>query len=341
MPFQPILTDRLLIRPVAASDADALAARRNDPSVAEYQDWTTPYDDAEALIAGSAAMDGPTNNSWWMATVVDRATDAIVGDLVVHLTLEGRCAEVGYTFAAEHWGRGYAVEALQPLVDHLFDDVGVTRVFGMLHPDNLASARVLERTGFLFEGHTRNSFWKDDENSDDWIYGQTPEEHDAWRNRPRHRPVDVELIPVAHSNARDVFELRTHWSQRRFVSPMEHTFTDALFPEVYRGHAMKPWLRAVHADGALVAFVMLGLPTPGQREHYLWRLLVDRLHQRRGIGRRILDLVVAECRRMGAVDLHTSWVAGRGSPESFYLAYGFEPTGDVEDGEIVARFNLE
>ena len=41
----------------------------------------------------------------------------------------------------------------------------------MLHPDNPASAMVMERNGFLFEGHTRSSFWLGGEVSDDWIYG--------------------------------------------------------------------------------------------------------------------------------------------------------------------------
>ncbi len=94
-----------------------------------------------------------------MATVVEAATDEVVGDLVLHPTNELRTAEVGYSLSTRHWGKGYAAEALEAFVAWIIEALPVTRLAGMLHPDNRASAMVLERTGFVFEGHTRLSFW--------------------------------------------------------------------------------------------------------------------------------------------------------------------------------------
>jgi aminoglycoside 6'-N-acetyltransferase len=198
--FTPIQTERLLIRAMSADDAASLAARRNDPEVARYQNWPTPFplEQAESIAAEVAAMDGPENDEWWMATVCDRETDEILGDLALHMTQDCHTAEVGYTFALEHWGKGYAVEALQALVDYLFETLDVTRVFGMLHPDNPASAMVMERCGFLFEGHTRSSFWLDGEVSDDWIYGLLREDWEKWRDRLRNVPKQVEFVPIDH-----------------------------------------------------------------------------------------------------------------------------------------------
>jgi GNAT superfamily N-acetyltransferase len=73
---------------------------------------------------------------------------------------------------------------------------------------------------------------------------------------------------------------------------------------------------------------------------YLARLLIDRLHQRRGVGGRVLDLLIDHVRSLGADTLQLSWVEGPGSPAPFYLARGFEPTGEIDDGEIVARLDL-
>ena len=341
--FTPIRTKRLLIRPFRPEDAAGLAARRNDPVVAEYQDWTLPYsmEKAEATTSKLSAMDGPTTGEWWMAVVADPDTDEALGDLAVHLSWEGRTAEVGYTFAKENWGKGYATEALAAMIEYLFDTVGVTRVFGMLHPDNPASAMVLERSGLLFEGHTRSSFWLGDEVSDDWIYGMTRLDWERWRDRPRHRPTEVSLVEVATVNVAPLTKLRTHKSQERFVATMAESFVDALFPEVIDGAPVVPWLRGVFADGEPVGFVMLALRTEHHPEPYLWRLLIDRLHQRRGIGQRVLALVADECRKMGDESLVTSWSEGKGSPRPFYLANGFEPTGNLIDGETEGRKRLD
>lgn len=340
--FTPIRTRRLLIRPFTTADAAGLSARRSDPAVAKFQNWTLPYtfEKAEQVVSELVAMDGPRNDDWWMAIVCDPESDEVFGDFAVHLSSEGRTAEVGYTFAPKYWGRGYAVEALETVVEYLFEELKVTRVFGMLHPDNPASAMVLERTGFLFEGHTKSSFWLGDENSDDWIYGLTRPDWERWRNRPRQPPTNVELVEITVHNQPQVSKLATHKTQEEFVAPMSASFTHFLFPEIVDGHPAVPWMRAVTADGEIVGFVMLAVRTEHFPEPYLWRLLIDRLHQRRGIGGRVLELVAEECRRMGDKTLTTSWSTGKGSPEPFYRTHGFKPTGRLVDHETEARKHL-
>lgn len=340
--FAPIRTKRLLVRAVRPDDVEALHARRNHPEVARYEAWELPYTRESAQSAIDDALDAgtPLPERWWTATIADHDDREIYGDLVVHLTWAGRCAEVGYTLDRQHWGNGYATEALEALVEWLFTEHPVTRVFGMLHPDNPASARVLERVGMLFEGHTRLSFWVGDDNSDDHIYGMTRDDWETWRQRPRTGPATVELVELDGGNNHEAWRLRTHKTQEAFVSPMPQSFADALFPAGDEGETLVPWLRGVRADGDMVAFVMLAEPSPQNPEPYLWRLLVDRLHQRRGVGTRILDLVVDQCRAWRASTLLTSWSEGRGSPRPFYLRYGFEPTGRIVDDETEARLIL-
>ncbi len=340
--FKPIRTERLLIRPFEPGDLAAYFERRNDPDVARYQDWALPYsmERAEKAVSAMVAMDGPTNDAWWMAIVCDPDSSQVFGDVGAKLSWGGRTADVGYTFAKEHWGNGYAAEALEALVEHLFDEIEVTRVCGTLHPENPASAMVLERTGLLFEGETKSSFWVGDEVSDDWIYGMTRADWDVWRNRPRTPPEVLELVEVTTENERTVSELATHRTQEEFVAPMLRSFADALFPEIVDGAPVVPWMRAVTADGTIVGFVMLALTTEHHPEPFLWRLLVDRLHQRRGIGTRVLELVSDECLAMGDQTLLTSWGEGKGSPRPFYLANGFEPTGRSIEGETEGRKRL-
>lgn len=338
--FTQIMTDRLLVRPFEAGDVDALHARRNDPDVSRYQNWSRPFSRsaAEAMVQSLLNMDGPTNDEWWMATLVEHESGTIVGDLAVELTWSGRSAEIGYNLDRPFWGRGFAVEGASALVEYLFETVGVTRVFGMLHPANRASAMVLERCGLVFEGHTKLSYWDEaDGPSDDWIYGVTLDAWRAWRDRPRTPPASVELVPVTSANERVVAQLETHKSQEAFVTPVVPSYADALFPEEWDGAPAVPLLYGIEADGAMVGFVMLADTTDHHPEPYLWRFLIDRMHQRRGIGRMAMDAIVDLRRSSGDSSLTTSWSEGRGSPSPFYLAYGFVPTGRMIDDEIEAR----
>ena len=119
MPFEPIRTERLLIRQLGEEDAEETWRRRNQPEVAELQNWTLPYplEKAQAMAAENGAMDGPADGEWWMAVVADQQTGETYGDLALHLTWGGRTAEVGYTFAVEHWGNGYATEAARATLE--------------------------------------------------------------------------------------------------------------------------------------------------------------------------------------------------------------------------------
>ena len=73
---------------------------------------------------------------------------------------------------------------------------------------------------------------------------------------------------------------------------------------------------------------------------FLWRLLVDRSHQGRGIGRRALTMWLADMRVPGHRAIDTSWGQGKGGPEPLLLSMGFVPTGELDDGQVVARLGL-
>ncbi len=319
------------------SDLDAAIERRSLPEVAKYQDWEMPYDTERAaeIMAKLVKMDGPENDSGWQATVVDRAEpDRILGDVYVGIEWDGRSAELGFTFHPDYWGKGYASEAAQAMVRYLFIDEGVSRVRSSLHPDNPPSARVLESCGMIYEGLTRQSFWVGDECSDDMLYGMTRADWEAWIERPRHRPEKVELVEVTVDNADEVGELATHKTQERFVATMALNFQDALIFSNRPGSTL--WYRAIEADGDIVGFIMTKEMSESQANPYVGRLLIDRMHQRRGIGSVALDIYEQRCRELGATAVDVAWAEGPGSPGPMYMGRGYEPTGEVIDGEVQA-----
>ncbi|MFV0632892.1 GNAT family N-acetyltransferase [Demequina sp.] len=180
--FEPLMTERLMLRAMTLDDAEDLAERRSDTATAQYQDWRAPYpvERARALIQDVTSRPGPQPGHWYQLAVVRQRDDRVVGDVAIHLTENGRTAEVGYTL--HPWARGhyYATEATARLVDYAVFDLGVHRIEASTHPHNVQSIKVLERIGFIHEGIRRERYWVDDEVSDDAMFGLLARE---WRAR--------------------------------------------------------------------------------------------------------------------------------------------------------------
>ena len=122
-------------------------------------------------------------------------------------------------------------------------------------------------------------------------------------------------------------------SQRKMVAPNATSIAQAHFSD-------KAWFRAIYADETPVGFIML-YDDADKPDYFLWRLMVAGPHQGKGYGRRAVGLLTDYVRtRPGARELLTSFVPIEGGPEGFYRKLGFEPTGEVDKGEIVVRLAL-
>jgi RimJ/RimL family protein N-acetyltransferase len=213
----------------------------------------------------------------------------------------------------------------------LFTVRKVHRVAATMDPENVASARVLERNGFRYIGTARSAALVRGVWSDDARFEILAGEWRAWKRRPG-RPRRVELVEITPEVVRRVGVLDRAFSQRRFVASVYESYADALVPPLHEGTPVEPWFRAIAADGELVGFIMVAEPLPTQPHPYLWRLMVDWRHQGRGIGRAAIATLAAERAAQGATHLVLSCTAGvTGTPEPFYRRLGFERTGKVNE----------
>ncbi|MFS4094766.1 GNAT family N-acetyltransferase [Streptomyces sp. AF1A] len=146
---------------------------------------------------------------------------------------------------------------------------------------------------------------------------------------------DVHLREITDDNRDAVRALRVRRDQKQFVASVSHSLKEAAKkPET------RPWYRAVYCGDEPAGFVMLSWRPPAGRyegRHFIWRFLVDKRYQGLGIGRRALTQVADLVRADGATELLTSYQPGDGEPWPFYRKFGFEPTGEIDDGEIVLR----
>ncbi len=84
-----------------------------------------------------------------------------------------RSAEIGYWLGEEFWGRGIATEALKAVTEHAFNEYDLCRLYAHVFEWNQASARVLEKAGYEFEGRLRKSVTKDGKTIDQLMYAIT------------------------------------------------------------------------------------------------------------------------------------------------------------------------
>jgi ribosomal-protein-alanine N-acetyltransferase len=88
--------------------------------------------------------------------IVDDATDEVLGACDLRLLEDRRRgAEIGYLLGAAARGRGHMNRALTLMIDWALGDLGLPRVQALVHPDNTASRRVLDRLGFRCDGPAR------------------------------------------------------------------------------------------------------------------------------------------------------------------------------------------
>jgi len=141
--------DRIALRAPLPDDAEALfAAVTSDPEVTRYLSWPPHRNVEETRSVITGLFNVGIDHTWLIAL---RDSGELVGQ-IGYLDTESHAVQVGYALGRQFWGRGLAGEALRLLVDHLSADPALFRVAAYVHPDNLRSARVLERAGFTLEG---------------------------------------------------------------------------------------------------------------------------------------------------------------------------------------------
>ena len=146
--FEPIRTDRLLLRRSVLEDAETISAYRSDPNVNRQQGWDrTDVDSVRADIVEMSRRSPGESGGWVQFTVLDH-DGRIMGDVGLALAEpETDVIKVGYTIAPEFQGTGLATEAIAALVDYGFDTLGAQAVRAHASALNTPSIRVAEKVG--------------------------------------------------------------------------------------------------------------------------------------------------------------------------------------------------
>jgi [ribosomal protein S5]-alanine N-acetyltransferase len=187
LPTPTLQSERLRLRPFTDADGDALFALHSNARVLRYWD-SPPWEDrarADRFLATCRQM---ADEGTGARLALDRTSDdAFIGWIgLSRWNPDFRSAALGYCLDEPAWGHGYATEAARAVLRWAFDTLDLNRVQAEADTRNIASARVLEKVGFVREGTLREDCIVDGDVSDSWVFGLLRRE---WRPSTESVPV--------------------------------------------------------------------------------------------------------------------------------------------------------
>jgi len=159
-PDYPIMTERLVLRPFAEGDVDALHAYQSRADVCRY----IPYEPrtreqiADRIAAARAEVSEPGQAI--LLAVELGASGRVIGDVMMAWTSrEHSSGELGYVFHPDVAGNGYATEAARAMLRVGFETLGLRRIIARVDARNTGSINVLRRLGMRQEAHLVQNEW--------------------------------------------------------------------------------------------------------------------------------------------------------------------------------------
>jgi len=177
-------TERLILRPVEESDASALFAIMNDPEVTANLLMSPHLPEDQVIAWIRSRREAWEKKERFAAAVVLKETGELIGTCsLMNVSWEHMNAELLYWLGKPYWGKGYITEAAWGMIRFGFEELGLERISVGCFARNKASARVIEKLGFKYEGCARHKFKKNDEFVDELRFGMIRPDYQGRSNQ--------------------------------------------------------------------------------------------------------------------------------------------------------------
>ena len=169
--FPVLHTERLLLRQIIKDDANEMFQLRSNPEIMKYIPRELPktIDDA---IAHIEYMQGLLDNkeciNWAICLKEDSKLIGNVG--YFRMQPENHRAEIGYMLGTEFHGKGIMQEALTEIIRYGFENMRLHSIEAVTDPENFSSWKLLEKNGFIREGHFKEDFYWQGKFLDSFVY---------------------------------------------------------------------------------------------------------------------------------------------------------------------------
>lgn len=170
-PFPNLETKRLLLRRLENSDVKEVFALRSNPSTMKFIPRPLVTNDEEALEHIAMINSKIENHEGINWAITIKGNPKLIG-IIGHFRIQPQNyrAEIGYMILPEYHGQGIVTEAIKEVVRYGFEAMHLHSIEAIIDPNNLASARVLQKNGFVKEAHILENEFFDGKFIDTVIY---------------------------------------------------------------------------------------------------------------------------------------------------------------------------
>lgn len=158
--FPELSTQRLTLRAAAPKDVTAFQAMMSIPDVTRFSNWPDAPSKAqvERSLRWMFKLHGSGKGCAWIVEI--SGSKALAGAIRFNsFEKKWRCGTIGYELHPDYWGKGLMTEAVQAVVACGHQTFRLNRIDAWTLPGNNASDRVLEKSGFQYEGTQRQKAW--------------------------------------------------------------------------------------------------------------------------------------------------------------------------------------
>ncbi len=159
---QTIETDRLILRKFTLEDSSAMYQNwASDPEVTKYLMWPTHENQEISEMVTKEWVDSYSKSDFYQwAIIVKEESDKPIGSIsVVDKDEKISMVHIGYCIGREWWHRGITSEALEAVINFMFEKVGINRIESRHDPRNPNSGAVMKKCGMIYEGTHRSADW--------------------------------------------------------------------------------------------------------------------------------------------------------------------------------------
>ena len=150
MKIPTITTENLHLRPFTPEDTTIMHHILNGRDVLKYFPGPQTVTEAQVERMISRLLAHWQEHGYGLWAVEQRTTGALLGRCGLQLIAETDEVEIDFILDPACWGQGFATEAGLASLKFGFEQLNLTEVVGIVHPDNLASQRVLQKLGIQF-----------------------------------------------------------------------------------------------------------------------------------------------------------------------------------------------